>query len=75
MERAKHVADHSTIIATGLVIIALGNAVTSYATGIGDDALRDYAGIAIRGSLFVMAVYLAALGPFRTPRRPLDKPE
>lgn len=44
------------LVLIGLALISLGNVVTSYATGVGDDELRNGAGAFIRGVLFAMLV-------------------
>lgn len=55
-------ADHGMVVATGLVLIAIGNVGTSWATVIGWNDLRDFAGLCIRGTLATVAVYLVAIG-------------
>lgn len=56
---------HTVITALALVLISIGNIVTSFATGTDNEELRNFAGAFIRGVLAVLAVYLATANPFR----------
>lgn len=71
--------ERSPIVGMGLTMIAIGNVFTAYATGAGDAAMRNTAGVVIRGVLVILAVYLAAwtvsqIYHLMPPRPPRDRP-
>jgi undecaprenyl pyrophosphate phosphatase UppP len=77
-------ADSAAIIGASVLVIALFNVVTSLATAYDLTDVRNFAGTVIRGTLFVLAVYLMLAGPFpvaivgrarrRFKRRPMPPP-
>jgi hypothetical protein len=61
--------DHSVVVATGLVLIAAGNVVTSASIALDISGGIEMGGIVIRGVLLTLSIYLVAVGPWHPRRR------